>query len=168
MYTSRQTINSRYYYTGLISGPYPNEDLFYTFVSNPYTGMENLIIQATRRTPLVIVDFGKGLIEMKGNSFPEDPTGFFQKIEKAMDDYINNPAEKTIVNIKLGVFNTSTSKWLLYLFLRLREFSQTKEKYFEINWYYEREDEDSLEAGESYKAVLKTPFNLIAFEPEEE
>lgn len=130
--------------------------------------MGNLLIQATKRTPLVRVDMATGMMEMKGNSIPEDPSEFFQKVEKAIDEYVKDPADKTIANIRLGIFNTSTSKWLLYLFMRLREFAQNSGKDVEINWFYEKDDEDALEAGESYQAVLKLPFHLIQVEGEDE
>ena len=30
-----------------------------------------------------------------------------------------------------------------------------------INWYYEEDDEDMLEAGEDYQAIIKVPFKMI-------
>jgi hypothetical protein len=33
-----------------------------------------------------------------------------------------------------------------------------------INWYYEEDDEDMLEAGEDYDAIIDLPFKLIATE----
>jgi hypothetical protein len=31
-----------------------------------------------------------------------------------------------------------------------------------VDWYYEEEDEDMLEAGEDYDAIIDIPFRLIA------
>jgi hypothetical protein len=31
-----------------------------------------------------------------------------------------------------------------------------------VDWYYEDEDEDMLEAGEDYDAIIDIPFRLIA------
>ena len=31
-----------------------------------------------------------------------------------------------------------------------------------VLWYYEDEDEDMLEAGEDYDAIIEIPFKLIA------
>jgi hypothetical protein len=33
-----------------------------------------------------------------------------------------------------------------------------------VNWFYEEEDEDMLEAGEDYDAIIDLPFKLIATE----
>jgi len=30
-----------------------------------------------------------------------------------------------------------------------------------INWYYEQDDEDMLEAGEDYQAIINIPFKMI-------
>ena len=30
-----------------------------------------------------------------------------------------------------------------------------------INWYYEEDDEDMLEAGEDYESIIKVPFKMI-------
>jgi hypothetical protein len=33
-----------------------------------------------------------------------------------------------------------------------------------VNWYYEEDDEDMLEAGEDYDEIIELPFRLIATE----
>jgi hypothetical protein len=33
-----------------------------------------------------------------------------------------------------------------------------------INWYYEQDDEDMLEAGEDYQAIISVPFKMIQVE----
>ena len=35
-----------------------------------------------------------------------------------------------------------------------------------INWYYEEDDEDMLEAGEDYSAIINVPFKMIELEEE--
>ena len=33
-----------------------------------------------------------------------------------------------------------------------------------IHWYYEQDDEDMLEAGEDYEAIVNVPFKMIEVE----
>jgi hypothetical protein len=33
-----------------------------------------------------------------------------------------------------------------------------------VNWFYEEDDEDMLEAGEDYDEIIELPFRLIATE----
>jgi hypothetical protein len=31
----------------------------------------------------------------------------------------------------------------------------------EVNWFYEEDDEDMLEAGEDYESIIRVPFKMI-------
>ncbi len=31
----------------------------------------------------------------------------------------------------------------------------------QINWYYEEDDQDMLEAGEDYESIIRVPFKMI-------
>jgi hypothetical protein len=33
----------------------------------------------------------------------------------------------------------------------------------EINWYYEKDDDDILETGEEFKDDIEVPFNLFSY-----
>ena len=35
-----------------------------------------------------------------------------------------------------------------------------------INWHYEEDDEDMLEAGEDYQAIINIPFKMVEIEEE--
>ena len=70
------------------------------------------------------------------------------------------PLDKTVVNIRLEYFNTSSSKCILDVFKRLESIHRAKHD-VEINWFYEEDDEDMLEAGEDYDSIIKVPFKMI-------
>ena len=61
------------------------------------------------------------------------------------------------MNIQLEYFNTSSSKCILDLFKKLEAIN----KAITIHWYYEVDDEDMLEAGEDYEAIINIPFKMI-------
>ena len=65
------------------------------------------------------------------------------------------------MNIQLEYFNTSSSKCILDDFKKLETLSGTS---ITINWYYEEDDEDMLEAGEDYQALVDIPFKMIEVE----
>ena len=68
-----------------------------------------------------------------------------------MEEYGGTPAEKTIVNVQLEYFNTSSSKCILDVFKKLEAIHKAKNDVI-INWHYEEDDEDMLEAGEDYES----------------
>ncbi len=122
--------------------------------------MEPIIIEGTAKTPSVIFDANTGTFEIKGRSIPENSVEFYKPIVDWLEKYKENPLSKTDVNIKLEYFNTSSSKCILDVFKKLEAIHKAKNE-VQINWYYEEDDEDMLEAGEDYESIIRVPFKMI-------
>ena len=122
--------------------------------------MEPISIEGTPKTPTVKFDSIQGIIEIKGRSNPENSREFYKPLMDLLEEYAKDPGDKTIVNIQLEHFNTSSSKCILDVFKMLEAIYQAKHE-VEVNWYYEKDDEDILEAGEDYKSLIGIPFNMI-------
>ena len=122
--------------------------------------MELLNIEGTPKTPTVILNPSTGVIEIKGRSIPENSIEFYPPVVEWLDEYIKNPQPNTVVNVQLEYFNTSSSKCILDVFKKL-EVLKKNQKDVIINWYYEEDDEDMLEAGEDYESIIKVPFKMI-------
>ncbi len=125
--------------------------------------MESIKIERTRKTPDVIFNSETGKIQIEGKSIPENSIEFYKPLVDWIDEYGNNPVENTEVNIKLEYFNTSSSKCILDVFKKLETIYKDNNSVV-INWYYEEDDEDMLEAGEDYQSILKIPFKMIEME----
>lgn len=122
--------------------------------------MESIIREGTPKTPLIRFDAEQGIVEIRGRSIPENSTEFFKPLVDWLDQYSENPAKVTNVNIHLEYFNTSSSKCILDLFKKLEAIHKAKNEVI-VNWYYEEDDEDMLEAGEDYESIIRIPFKLI-------
>lgn len=125
--------------------------------------MESIKIERTRKTPDVVFNAETGKIQIEGKSIPENSIEFYKPLVDWLDEYGNNPVENTEVNIKLEYFNTSSSKCILDVFKKLENIYKGENNVI-INWYYEEDDEDMLEAGEDYQSILKIPFKMIEME----
>ncbi|CAG5082533.1 DUF1987 domain-containing protein [Parvicella tangerina] len=121
--------------------------------------MNNIFIDKAVKTPLISFDFDKGVFKIEGVSVPENTVEFYNPIVYALKEYVENPKDKTVFDIKLEYFNTSTSVILLNIFRVLSNLSKDK---LTINWYYEEEDLEMLEAGEDYGNMVNATFNIIA------
>jgi hypothetical protein len=127
--------------------------------------METLTIQGTPKTPTVEMNVDSGIIEIKGRSIPENSIDFYRPIVEWIDKYADSAVAETKVNIQLEYFNTSSSKCILDVFKKLEQvYKKNGDKGVVINWYYEEDDEDMLEAGEDYQSILKIPFKMIELE----
>ncbi len=122
--------------------------------------MEPIIIEGTPKTPSIKFDTKDGVFEIKGRSIPENSVEFYKPLNEWLDQYMQTPLDKTVVNIRLEYFNTSSSKCILDVFKRLEAIHRSKHD-VEINWFYEEDDEDMLEAGEDYDSIIKVPFKMI-------
>lgn len=125
--------------------------------------MGKVAIEGSAKTPTVSFDPDNGIMELKGRSIPENSIEFYKPVVDALDEYSKNPKEVTKVNIQLEYFNTSSSKCILDLFKKLENIHK-EGKEVVINWHYEEDDEDMLEAGEDYQAIIKVPFKMIEVE----
>jgi SiaC family regulatory phosphoprotein len=129
-------------------------------ISQKHKTMDNIVLQPSPKTPSVNFDAQSGIIELKGRSIPENSLEFYRPLIEWVEKYAAASKAETNVHIQLEYFNTSSSKCLLDLFKRL----ETIGNKVVINWYYEQDDEDMLEAGEDYEAIINVPFKMIEVE----
>lgn len=122
--------------------------------------MEAISIEGTPKTPTIKFDPATGVLELKGRSIPENSIEFYKPIIDLLDKYAANPKPVTNVNVQLEYFNTSSSKCILDLFKKLEQIKNNGSN-VTINWHYEEDDEDMLEAGEDYQAIINVPFKMI-------
>ncbi|MDA9267143.1 DUF1987 domain-containing protein [Salibacteraceae bacterium] len=124
--------------------------------------MDPIKIEGTPKTPTVNFDAESGILEVKGRSIPENAVEFYKPLVDWIGNYGDNSNSDTVVNIQLEYFNTSSSKCILDVFKKLE--SVNGKTTITINWHYEEDDEDMLEAGEDYQAIINIPFKMIEME----
>lgn len=124
--------------------------------------MEPLIIDESIKTPGIAFNPGSGILEIKGKSIPENSLEFYKPVFDWLDKYKASPADSTEIRVQLEYFNTSSSKCLLDIFRKLEPLHQIKPNGIKVCWYYEEDDEDMMEAGDDYQALVKLPFELIS------
>jgi hypothetical protein len=122
--------------------------------------MEPIIIEGTPKTPSIRFDSAKGIFEIKGRSIPENSVEFYKPLIDWLEAYKATPLAKTVVSIRLEYFNTSSSKCILDVFKKLEAIHKTRNE-VEVDWYYEEDDEDMLEAGEDYESIIRVPFKMV-------
>ena len=122
--------------------------------------MEKLFIDGSAKTPSIEFDGTTGVLVLKGRSIPENSIEFYKPLNDWLDSYAASPNSKTVVDMRLEYFNTSSSKCILDFFKRLEKVNAENTS-VHINWYFETDDEDMEEAGEDYQAIVGLPFSII-------
>lgn len=127
--------------------------------------MKRVSIEGTSQTPAVTFDPETGVLEIRGRSIPENAIEFYSPLLDWIEAYSETPQPVTKVNIRFEYLNTSSSKLLYSVFHKLELLSKSGHP-VEINWFYEKEDEDMMETGEDFQSILKIPFTFIEVEEE--
>jgi hypothetical protein len=125
--------------------------------------MEKLTIEGSPKTPTIKFDPEGGKLLIQGRSIPENSIEFYKPLVDSLEQYSSSPKDKTNVDIVLEYFNTSSSKCILDVFKKLEKINSDGSEVI-INWHYEEDDEDMLEAGEDYQAIINIPFKMIEIE----
>jgi hypothetical protein len=122
--------------------------------------MNNLFIAGNPKTPTINFDYSSGIFEISGRSIPENSIEFYKPVIDWLEDYSLSPQKITLLKVKLEYFNSSSSKCLLDVFKKLDAIYLKNNEVF-IEWYFEEDDEDMVEAGEDYASIIQVPFKVL-------
>jgi len=110
------------------------------------------MIPETNYTPRVEFK-SNGELTITGKSLPEDTSMFYEP----MVNWVNNCTAPTIfLTIRLDYMNSSSAHQVTKLLMTLKDNPMVKE--CSIDWYYETDDEDSLDFGRELEYL--TDFNF--------
>lgn len=124
--------------------------------------MQAIKIKGSDDTPNVILDKENGIFEISGRSLPEDVAAFYEPILDWLEEYTEDPLEKTVFNFKLEYFNTASSKLLLDVLLKLEDMYDDGKDIL-VRWHFPDDDEDMEEAGEEYADIVEVPFEQVSY-----
>ncbi|MFW5725939.1 MAG: DUF1987 domain-containing protein [Bacteroidota bacterium] len=133
------------------------EDLTHNIEGQPFVHIE-----ATNSTPEIILNKEQGTFLFKGRSLPENPRVFYQPVKNWITDYMEKPADFTHIKFDTHYFNTASSKVFLDIISMFREMEIQGQK-LSLEWHYQEDDEDTLEAGEDMAEILEMKFQFIPY-----
>ena len=125
--------------------------------------MEILKYEAEELNPGVILDAASGKFVLSGKSCPENVTEYYRPVLEWLENYKENPLDKTVFEFKLEYYNTASSK-VLFMIMQKLEAIQELGKQVLVKWYYPEDDETLEEAGEEYNDLIELDFELIPTE----
>ncbi|MFD2232217.1 DUF1987 domain-containing protein [Phaeospirillum tilakii] len=124
---------------------------------------EVLRIAATERSPEIELDVERGLLRLRGESYPEDASSVFAPVFVALQAALANPAPTGLeAEFALIYFNSSSAKALMNMFLLLERAAASGIP-VRVRWLYAAEDETMREFGEDFSEDLShVAFDLVA------
>ena len=99
------------------------------------------IVQDEYDKPFVNFQVQTGKCELSGESFPSKAAEYYDILMSWIDQYIKEVNGPIYFDFKLTYFNTSSSKRLLHLMMRLREYAEEGGQ-VKARWIYHPDDID--------------------------
>lgn len=121
--------------------------------------MEKWTIDATERSPSVVLDRQESVLKLEGRSYPEEGMDFFDPIIirfRTLQD-TENPIR--VIHVRLEYYNSATSKALAELFNSLVK-AKTLGHDVKVIWEYEEEDDGIQEDVDMFIETFDLPFEI--------
>ena len=124
--------------------------------------MESIRIEKTPKSPLFVLT--DGYVRLSGRSIPQNARQLYKICIDWVDQYVQSPARETKVDLYFEYIDTSSIRCVVDILTKLSHIPVNSQNRIEMNWYYERDDDDSYDLGAYIQAHLKVPFNIIALD----
>ena len=121
--------------------------------------MEKWTIEASERTPLVLLDREESVLKIEGSSYPEEGMHSFDPIILRFKTLQESPQPIRTIHIRLEYYNSATTKALSEL---LRSLTQAKKAGHDVKvvWEYEEEDDGIQEDIDMFIESFDLNFDI--------
>ena len=121
--------------------------------------MNELRIEASEQTPLVILDKENSKMEIRGYSFPDTAHEFYGKIIEWFKEYGKNPNPETTLIFDFKYVNSTSVKFINDILKKLDDIVEKGET-ASVEWFFDADDEDIQQLGSVLKEFHKVPFTI--------
>jgi len=122
--------------------------------------MDNLKIESTQSTPSITTDIQAGIMEMRGDSYPENSFELFSPAMQWIEEYLQQDRPLTL-NLYLLYLNTSSVKAMMDIFDILEDAHKAGRKVL-VNWFYDEQNERVADLAEEFKEDCSFPFEITS------
>lgn len=132
--------------------------------------MSVLKIAATEDSPEIILDPSCNRFEFIGESRPENAAKFYGPVLKWFENYESilffnksNSANISAVSFvfRFEYFNSTSAKYIMDILKKIEGLHAQKYP-VDIEWDYDKMDEDMLEAGQEWAKQVNVPFRFVS------
>ena len=121
--------------------------------------MNDLDFAPTQATPAIHAAAHSGVIEMRGDSYPENTFEFFTPLLSWIEERLQTDAPVRL-QLHLLYLNTSSVKVMMDIFDLLEE-AHSENQTVSTVWYYDEDNERIAELAEEFKEDCTFPFEIV-------
>ena len=121
--------------------------------------VESLRLELTEDTPMIDFDTTTGVFKVTGRALPEYAHSFFKPIEEWLEEYVEDPLDSTVVEMRIDYFNSAATRYIFNLLMCFEDLVESG-KDVKILWHYKEGDELIENKGEEMESMLDVPFEM--------
>ncbi len=126
--------------------------------------MSPLRIDSTKSSPRVRFDPESGVLEIQGESYPENSQEFYAPLIAWLDQYLPEVTGSVVFRVGLSYMNTSSTKYMMEMLDRIEK-AHEQGADVRVEWYCDPDNARALDTVEELKEDFSMPF-AITTEPE--
>lgn len=123
--------------------------------------MTDFYIAGTQSTPEIRSDWDAGLLQMRGDSYPENSFELFSQVFDWMDQFLRETDHALTLQLHLLYLNTSSIKAMMDIFDTL-EAAHGEGREVSVVWTYDPRNERVAELAEEFREDCTFPFAITA------
>lgn len=133
--------------------------------------MDSLIIEATEDSPRIMFDIESNRFIISGESRPENAGKFYTPVINWIvnfEETLYTRKQQTkddsalIFVFKLDYFNSTSAKYIMDILLIIKKLVDQGYK-INIEWHYDKRDDDMLDAGNEFSDTVGMTFDFIEY-----
>ncbi len=123
--------------------------------------MKDLIVEATGNTPAVRFSGSTGVMELRGESYPENSFAFFDPLIAWLRRLLEQTELPVAFEVEVAYMNTSSIRAMVDM-LDLLEEAHLAGRLVTVRWLHDPENERAIDVGEEFREDLTLPFEIAA------
>lgn len=121
--------------------------------------MDDLKIEGSQSTPAIFCDAVHGVVEMRGDSYPENSFELFSPVVAWIERYLRDSGQALMLRLHLLYLNTSSVKIMMDIFDLLND-AHAKGRAVSVHWFYDEQNERVAELAEEFREDCDFPFAI--------
>lgn len=122
--------------------------------------MNDLKLAPTQSTPCIIATAATGVVELRGDSYPENTFEFFAPLTAWIEEFLANSEAPIRLDLHLLYLNTSSVKVMMDIFDTLED-AHGEGRQVNVTWYYDADNSRIAELAEEFKEDCTFPFDIV-------
>ncbi len=119
--------------------------------------MDSLFLEKTKSSPAIAFNSNSGILEMSGESYPENSYEFYKPILLWVSRFCAHFPGEIVFNCRISYLNTGSTKSMMDIF-DLFEDRFRRGLQVQVNWYCDSENERAVENAEEFMEDVSFPF----------